>query len=120
MAMQKINIEQAQNSLRLVQAKIELWEQKIATFKLRMTKERAFITALAYYFPPVGSGEWPSELQKAANVYVNAHKSHSEAEEQLMQLQVAEFKAQAAILEAGLKEADSSIILGGSAGLVSQ
>jgi len=102
--MQKINIEQAQNSLRLVQAKIELWEQKIATFKEKGKKERGWIG--------ITGGAWPHPALDVTSEYQQAHKSHEDAEAQLMELTVAELKSQAAILQAALKEAESGGLIG--------
>ena len=104
--MQKINIEQAQNSLRLVQAKIELWEQKIATFKEKGKKERAWIGTYG-----IQVNGHPA-LERVTSEYLQAHKSHEDAEAQLMELTVAELKSQAAILQAGIKEAEGGGIIG--------
>jgi hypothetical protein len=111
---QKINIEQTENALRLTQAKIELWQQKIATYKEKGKKERAWIGTYA-----IQANGHPT-LEAVTREYQQAHKSHEDAESQLLELTLAELKCQAAILQAGLKEADSSIVLGGSAGLARQ
>lgn len=97
-----VNIEQLQNSLKLLYAKVELWEQKIKTFKYRAQKERELTQLLA----GVTIGE-PGH--RIVSDYLTAHKNNTEAEEQLMQITVAELKSQVAITEAVLSQTESPI-----------
>lgn len=108
-----VNIEQLQNSLKLLYAKVELWEQKIATFKHRAMKERE-LTQLISNFVLQDASPYPATehgwmKNKIVQDYLTAHKNNTEAEEQLMQITVAELKSQVAITEAVLEQAQSPI-----------
>lgn len=110
-----VNIEQLQNSLKLLYAKVELWEQKIKTFKYRAQKERELTEAIAKatigrgYVGPGFQSIDSADAMRTISAYLTAHKNNTEAEEQLMQITVAELKSQVAITEAVISQTESPI-----------
>jgi hypothetical protein len=108
--MSTVNLENVRNEFKLTEAEMQLWQQKINTYKFKETKERAFVRSIA-------QNVFADHKTETAQ-YLEAHKFHTEAEVQLMELQLARLKAKCAILDATIKEAESGIIHGNKAGLI--
>jgi predicted kinase len=92
------NPDQVRNSLKIAESELQLWEYKVTAYTERQTKERGFIAALAREVLQHEGSE------RVIQEYLRAHKSHSDAELNLMQVQIAKLKGQAAILQAHLDE----------------
>jgi hypothetical protein len=91
------NPEQLRTSLSIAESELTMWEYKCTAFSERSTKERGFIAALAREVLQEGS-------ERVIQDYLRAHKGHSDAEMNLMQLQVAKLKGQCALLKAALDD----------------
>ncbi len=107
-----VNIEMLENSIKLANAKVQVWEQKRAAYNAKETKERLLIQTWAEgYFP--AASEFSPGRQITAQ-YLQAHKSHADAELQIIDLTIAELKSQAAIHQAMLDEATGKVIAPGT------
>ena len=95
--LQATDPEQIRTSLKLAESEMQLWEYKCAAFTERSTKERGFIAILARAVLTQEGSE------RVIQDYLRAHKGHTDAELNIMQLQVAKLKGQAAILQAHLE-----------------
>jgi hypothetical protein len=98
-----IDVEQLENSIKLAEAKVSLWQQKLATWNNRGTAERKLLAEAA---PMLGL------TALTVNGYVEAHKNFYEAEAQIMTVTIAEYKSQAAIARYALETARSKITSG--------
>jgi hypothetical protein len=95
--MRGINEQQIENSLKMTEAEITLWEMKHRTWMHRGKIERAFIADIAI---ALGIAGHPNSVD-----YLAAHKAHYEAEGQLMELKIAKLKSEATVFKAMLAEA---------------
>jgi hypothetical protein len=90
--------EQIRVSLQLAESEMTLWEHKVAAYKERQTKERGFIALLARKVL-----DKDGTTSQVTNDYLRTHKGHSDAEVNIMELQIAKLKGQAAVLKAALE-----------------
>lgn len=113
-----VNIEMLENSIKLANAKVTVWEQKRAAYNTRETKHRAFVQALIdSQFPTQGSIQGTAlqiPVRQACSNYLQYHKIHADAELQIIDLTIAELKSQAAIHQAMLDEAMGKVIAPGT------
>lgn len=91
------NPEQIRVSLQLAESEMTLWEHKLAAYKERQTKERGFIALLARK-----ALDRDGATSQVTNDYLRTHKAHSDTEANIMELQIAKLKGQAAVLKAAL------------------
>ena len=90
--------EQVKASLSVTESELTLWEQKLATYLERQTKERGFIALLARKaLDKVG------ETSQVTNDYLRCHKAHSDAEANVMRLEIEKLKGAAAVLKGALE-----------------
>ncbi len=109
-----VNIEMLENSIKLANAKVQVWEQKRAAYNAKEIKERVLIQTLVYGHVPSLVNDSPSPSHQACSQYLQAHKSHADAELQIIDLTIAELKSQAAIHQAMLDEATGKVIAPGT------
>ena len=95
----QLRIDNLRNSVKLLTAKVELWKQKHRAAVEKGKREREFINAVSTASLFVGQRD-------IAKDYLEAHKSFSDADENLMLVQVAEFNSQLAVHQAMLEELD--------------
>lgn len=99
---QQVDPAQLRTSLQLAESEIKLHEFKLATFNERATKERGFIAALARKM---------LEGDTATNViigdYLRAHKAATDAEANIIQLEIAKIKGRAALMQATIEKMEA-------------
>lgn len=118
-----MNLEQLENSLRLAESEAQLWEQKIRAYHGHVSAEREAINLCASLLRDIkthyeqieraGAQTYRERIDRAAAQLLKSHKLHSDAEEALMQLQLARLKAQAAIMKATIEQSQRSVVVPG-------
>jgi hypothetical protein len=106
---QGIDLDQTENSLKLLEAIVTLREQKLATFREKGKRERDligqfFVASKLDLVQPDEQG-YIDIAPRVVRGYLEAHKAYEEAEAQLMEIELARAKSDAAILAAALQEA---------------
>ena len=105
-----VNPAQVENSLKLVEAKITLHEQRLRTYREHGRAWRALVDQAT---DDICAGRSTASslmcvMEARSQEWRAAHKSMEEAEAQLMEVAIAELKSQASIYKAMLSEADES------------
>lgn len=115
---QGINREQMENALRLAEAKITLFEQRRATLlesgKRYRTLVRQSLMALAPKrgwdqdspWQPIFGAHDPGFRRSMLDEWLEAHKAYDEAQANIYAIEIASVKAEAAIYQAALSDAD--------------
>ena len=89
--------DQVKASLSITKSKLTLWEQKLATYLERQTKERGFIALLARK-----ALDTAGETSQVTNAYLQTHKAHTDAEANLMRLEIEQLEGAMAVLQGAL------------------
>ncbi len=93
---------QLRASLQLAESEMRLWEMKLNAYLERQKKERGFIALLARK-----ALDRDGTTSQVTNDYLQCHKAHSDSEADIMRLQIAKLKGQAAVLQGALENLSS-------------
>ena len=101
-------LEQWRNSVKLLQAKVTLWEQKLRAAVYKGKCERSIVEKFYRSLETPEYAMQPGDRQLRDNI--EAHKSLSDAEENLMMVTISELKAELAITQALIDQVDPPLV----------
>lgn len=96
---QQIDPSQLKTSLQLAESEMKLHEFRLAAYRERAKKERGFIAALAR--KQLDGDEATNQIVAE---YLRAHKGHTDADANIMELELAKIKGRAALMQATLED----------------
>lgn len=96
-----VDLEKAYVSVKFLEAKLELLTQRQRTHELKNRTERRLFAAL--YIAVKDRLDLSAEVSKDKDQYLEAHKAFSEAENNLLQVEIAQVKSELTVTQALIK-----------------